>query len=154
MAYIACTEGGFTDRKLAKLFSVDQSQITLWKRKYPEFYTQIKKGKDEYNCMTAEKSMLKRIKGYKFKEITKEPVSPRDEEGKISGPPEMQVTKQVTKSIAPDVGAIAFFLKNRDPERWRDIKAVEIYGKDGGAIEIISQIPEPEETGSDDSDQD
>ncbi len=37
MAYVACSEGGFTDKKLAKLFGVCESTINTWKREYPEF---------------------------------------------------------------------------------------------------------------------
>lgn len=41
------------------------------------------------------------------------------------------VTKRVTKQVAPDTGAIAFWLKNRKPDVWRDKQEVEHTGKDG-----------------------
>uniref|UniRef100_UPI0035DEBFDA HNH endonuclease n=1 Tax=Enterococcus avium TaxID=33945 RepID=UPI0035DEBFDA len=41
---------------------------------------------------------------------------------------ELVVTKEVTKQVAPDTGAIAFWLKNRKPDVWRDKKETEISG--------------------------
>lgn len=38
------------------------------------------------------------------------------------------VTKEVTKQVAPDTGAAAFWLKNRKPETWRDKKETELSG--------------------------
>lgn len=38
------------------------------------------------------------------------------------------VTKRVTKQVAPDTGAAAFWLKNRKPETWRDKKETELSG--------------------------
>lgn len=126
MAYIACSEGGFTDVKLAKLFKVDKSTITNWKRTHPKFFAQIVKGKDEYNIATAETSLMKRAKGYKYKETTKEPGFVKDDKGKLildkNGNPQIKmfVSKVVSKEVAPDPGTLRFFLKNRDPERWPD----------------------------------
>nr|DAV18236.1 MAG TPA: terminase small subunit [Caudoviricetes sp.] len=40
-------------------------------------------------------------------------------------------TKKVTKHVAPDTGAAAFWLKNRKPNVWRDKQEVEHTGKDG-----------------------
>lgn len=36
--------------------------------------------------------------------------------------------------------AIIFGLKNRASESWRDVKATEITGKDGGAIETVGKV--------------
>ena len=48
--------------------------------------------------------------GYSFTEITRTP----NKDGK------MEITKKVTKKIVPDVTAQIFWLKNRQPDRWRD----------------------------------
>ena len=37
----------------------------------------------------------------------------------------MQVTKKVTKQVAPDTTAQIFWLKNRKPDKWRDKPAYE-----------------------------
>ena len=126
-AYIACVEGGFTDLKLARLFDVDKATVNRWKKKHPGFCDSLKKGKDEFNIQVAEASLLKRLKGFSFIEVTKE----ADKTGN------MVPVKQVRKHVAPDTTALIFFLKNRDPERWRDKREFE------GSItveDVINQI--------------
>lgn len=117
MAYVACYEGGFTVPKLAKLFSVVSATINSWMREFPSFLESINKGRDEYDSASAEESLKKRICGYEFKETTEEPTEIIQD-----GEPVMVMTKTkvVTKSIPPDPTSIIFFLKNRQPGRWRD----------------------------------
>ena len=123
-AEVACREGGFTDVKLAKLFDVSRATINLWKKAHSEFIDSIKKGKDDFDSMKVENSLLKRALGYKFIEVTREPGGDK-ETGKIK----MQVTKQVTKHVSPDTTAQIFFLKNRQPGRWRDVKDIKHSGE-------------------------
>lgn len=47
------------------------------------------------------------------------------------GDGKLVVTKRVTKQVAPDTGAIAFWLKNRKPDVWRDKKETELSGSVG-----------------------
>ena len=68
MAKVACEEGGFTDKKLAKLFGCSTATIHAWKKEFPKFLSSIVKGKNEFDCMKGEKSLLKRAQGYKFTE--------------------------------------------------------------------------------------
>ena len=124
MACVACVEGGFTDKKLGKLFKVSEQTINAWKNKHPKFLESIKKGKDEFNVMLAENSLLKRIKGFSYTEVTKEPSIFKDAAGKLVGT-ELKITKKVTKKIIPDPTSIIFFLKNRNRERWPDKQRLE-----------------------------
>lgn len=119
-AYVACKEGGFTDLKLSRLFGVSKSTINRWKHDHPTFWDSIRKGKDEFNVATAENCLLKRLKGFSYKETTKE----------VDGvTKELETTKVVTKQVVPDTTALIFFLKNRDPERWRDKQEVQHSGE-------------------------
>ncbi|MBC2712877.1 MAG: hypothetical protein HGJ94_18365 [Desulfosarcina sp.] len=155
MAFVACSEGGLTDVKLSNLFDVSKSTITRWKNEFPEFWASIKRGKDIFDCATAETCLLKRIKGYRYSEVTREPVPVYkdtpvldedgiqflDEDGnpvtkKVVVGVELAITKKVSKSVAPDVKAITFFLTNRNPDRWKMIKHVELTGKEGGPIGV------------------
>jgi len=124
-AYVACLDGGFTDAKLAKLFDIDNATLNRWKRRYPEFCASIQKGKDEFNCVVAENSLIKRVKGFSYNETTKEYFG-LDENMK----PIIRETKKVRKHIPPDPHSIKFFLKNRDPVRWPDREVVEVEGLD------------------------
>lgn len=134
MAYIACLEGGFTDRKLAKLFNVAVDTITNWKHAHPEFFAQIVKGKDLYDVRLIENSLKIRAVGYSYNETTKEPqvqtgennLPLLDENGKIIT--KMVTTKVVRKRVHADTRAIQFHLKNRSPERWPDKHDVKVSG--------------------------
>ena len=127
MARVACEEGGFTDLKLAKLFNVSKATINNWKKDFPKFLDSIKLGKDTWDCLIAEKSLLKRVMGFRYTETTREPAS----EGLT-----LAVTKKVSKIIAPDVKACDIWLCNRNPERWRKLKHVELAGKGGGDLVV------------------
>lgn len=115
-AFIACSEGGFTDPKLAKLFKVVRATIKTWKKDHPEFLAAVRDGKDIWDTQIAENSILKRISGYKYNEITKEV---NEETGKI------ETSKIVRKEVAGDVKAQIFWLRNRNRERWPDIRLSE-----------------------------
>lgn len=120
IAYEVCKASGAINPKLAKIFKVTPSTISLWMKKYPEFSGAIKAGKDEFNLATAENCLFKRLRGYRYKETTKENVV-----NPITKELELTVTKVVTKEVPPSDTALIFFLKNRDPERWRDKQNVE-----------------------------
>lgn len=134
-AYVACKEAPFTDVKLAKLFNVSKATIANWKNEHPEFLESIKKGKDEWDCLTAEKCLLKRVTGYRYTETTRElnPLSKDKDQAK------MIITKKISKHVSPDVKACDIWLCNRHPERWRKLKHVELTGKDGDPliVEVI-----------------
>ena len=150
-AYVACKEGGFTDIKLAALFNVSKSLINNWKKDHPKFYDALKRGKDEYDCEKVETSLLKRAKGFRYTETTRELqqvlsqpdpvyVQPKDGSALTSYQPEsvatseMVVTKTVSKVHSPDTKAAEFWLCNRNPDRWKKLKHVELTGKGGSNL--------------------
>ncbi|MFP4086398.1 MAG: hypothetical protein ACLFUL_06350 [Desulfobacteraceae bacterium] len=118
-AKIACEEGGFTDHKLARLFGVCRSTIANWKKDHPEFKEAVQEGKDAFDSAVAENSLLKRVKGFRYTEVTREP-------GGKEG--DMVVTKKVSKMVAPDTKAILAFLYNRNRERWSNRQDLAVSG--------------------------
>jgi hypothetical protein len=114
-AYELCLLG-YTDKELAGFFDTSEVTLNAWKKKYPEFLKSLREGKDVADGKVA-KSFYKRALGYKYDEITKEP----DKE-------KLKVTKVITKEQAPDAGAALSWLKNRQPDKWRDKKDVEHHG--------------------------
>ena len=70
IAYVSCRDGGLTDPSLAAMFKVDRSCINAWKHEHPSFKKALIKGKDEHDCLLAEKFLLKRVKGFKYTETT------------------------------------------------------------------------------------
>lgn len=132
-----CREQGYTDKNLAAHFKVSKATINNWKNEFLGFLDSLKKGKDEFDSQVVEQSLLKRALGYSYDETTREPaildkgeVKKRDisegeniEEAVESS---LVITKIVTKQVAPDVTAQIFWLKNRRPGRWSDLKEVKI----------------------------
>ena len=90
----------------------------------------MRRGKDSHDVDIAEGRLKKRVKGYRYTEVTKEP----DKHGN------MVVVKKVTKTIMPDLGAIKFHLTNRQPRRWKNLQNSQVSGPDGGPVEV-KEIP-------------
>lgn len=135
----AIAMSGMTDRQLARLFGVDGSTLTRWRKEHPEFAEACRKGRDAYDSCEVEAALLKRAKGYKVVEVTKEPVLvvvPGEGAPRLVGP-ELRVTKAVTKHVAPDTGAARYWLANRDPERWRDRQEV----RHTGEVDVRHTLP-------------
>lgn len=117
---------GFTDKQLAVFFGVNESTINRWKDKYPEFCKSIKSGKVIADTQVVE-SLFNRATGIEVTEV-----EVRDD-GK-------KKVKRVTKRlIPPDTTAQIFWLKNRQPELWRDKPTVENSVQEAVPVQIVVQ---------------
>ncbi|WP_367450280.1 helix-turn-helix domain-containing protein [Snodgrassella alvi] len=117
---------GFTDKQLAVFFDVNESTINRWKQKYPEFCKSIKSGKVVADAQVTE-SLFNRATGIEVTEV-----EVRDD-GK-------KKVKRVTKRpIPPDTTAQIFWLKNRQPELWRDKPTVENSAQEAVPVQIVVQ---------------
>lgn len=110
---------GATDVAIADFFDVAVSTIYEWRTKYPEFTEATKKGKAGAD-MDVVASLYKKAIGSRHTETKKE-----YDDGS-SEPIAVTVT---TKVVPPDTTAIIFWLKNRNPNSWRDKKEIEIDDK-------------------------
>jgi hypothetical protein len=99
-AYDYCAVFGASDKQLAEYFKVTESTLNLWKLQHPEFSESLKRGKDEFDTQNVEKSLLKRAMGYT-----------------LDG-----------KHYPADTTACIFWLKNRQPDKWRDKQELEHSG--------------------------
>jgi DNA-binding XRE family transcriptional regulator len=134
-AYNYCLLGA-TDEDLAKFFEVAESTINNWKKSNPSFLESIKRGK-EFADVEVVKSLFKRAVGYNYKEVTSIKIDKGN--GKVDDVDEeildedyipdagngFTKLKVVTKEIVPDTTAQIFWLKNRQPKRWRDKQEVD-----------------------------
>ena len=147
LAYEFCAEYGLTDKKLAKFFMVDVSNLQEWKKLYPEFRDSIRAGKDDYDSEAIEKSLRRRSIGFRYTETTKElsPTTELTELGnEVPGPSKLITTKTVRKFIPPDTKAIEFWLRNRKSMRWQDRQQIDIGGALGINVNEMSPEYKPE----------
>lgn len=126
---------GLTDLEMASVLEIDKSTFNNWKHDFPEFLDSVKKGKDAADGQVVEK-LHKRAMGYDYEEVKKE-------KGK-SGEYEVDKTTTTKKHIPPDVGAIAFWLKNRRGKQWNDRIPKDDGGDDKPILENGSKLPEDE----------
>lgn len=125
-ARIACEmcKRGATNADLADAFGVTISTIYLWQSTHQDFSDAIKAGKDLVDDYV-ERSLYLQAVGYSHDEDDIRVV-----DGQI-------VITPTRKQIPPNPTAAIFWLKNRRPDRWRDIKAVEMSGQGGAPIQFI-----------------
>lgn len=114
---------GATDVQMAGFFGVTEQTLNNWKRKHPRFFESIKRGKAEADAVIAS-SLFHRAKGF-----TCPDVHISTHEGQV-------IKTELVKYYPPDTTAGIFWLKNRQPELWRDKASLEHTGKDGGPVVI------------------
>ena len=102
---------------------INVATLYEWQERFPEFADAIKKGKRVIDEQVAN-SLLKRAMGYQYEEET----WGKNQEG------QMVLIKRIVKLQARDVTAQIFWLKNREPKRWRE--RVEIKNEHEGTIKV------------------
>jgi len=105
---------GFIDEEIADFFGIAVSTLNLWKGKHPEFMESLKDGK-RFCDREVEESLYNRALGGEYEEVKKE-----EENGAVT-----KVTTTYKRSLG-DTTAQIFWLKNRQPERWREKSHQEI----------------------------
>lgn len=104
---------GLSDEQIAKNLGIGTRTYYEYLEKYPQFSQAIKRGKKPVD-IEIENALFKRAKGYTVEEVHTEYINDGSENPKI------KTQKRVKKEIAPDTGAIVFWLTNRVPHRWQN----------------------------------
>ena len=104
---------GATDADLAELFNVSEVTINAWKKKHPDFLKSLKKGKMEADAKVVEALYL-RATGYDAPTVKL-----FNQNGKI-------IEHKFFQHYPPDVTAQIFWLKNRQPQQFRDKPEVAV----------------------------
>ena len=110
-------DDGATDKDLAAHFKVTSRTILRWRAAHSDFAAVIKIGKEKADARV-ERCLYQLATGYQIKAT------------KIFCSKDGAVTKvPYIEEVAPDTTACIFWLKNRKPAEWRDLKAIEHSGK-------------------------
>jgi transposase-like protein len=122
-------EQGKTNEEIAESLGISTPTLWVWAKKYPEFLSALKEGKDQAD-KGAIKTLYQRAMGWKIteKKVIQNP----------DGSKRMEITE---KEIPPDTTALIFWLKNRRPQEWRDKHEQEITGKDGTPLPVPTIPP-------------
>jgi hypothetical protein len=129
-AFVACAKLGAREAEVAELLDVSLKTIREWKMKYPSFNEAIVKGKDIYDNETVEKTLLQRAIGFEYDEVTTEEIVLHRKSGNNNNIklPAKKV-KITTKYLPGEISAIFFWLQNRMPDRWKNVKYMHLTGK-------------------------
>ena len=121
----AC-QAGFTDQELADLFGVSVRTINTWKAQHVDFLQALKAGKTEADDRV-ERALYHRAVGYSH-EVEKPMVIDKD----------VRIVTY-TERMPPDTTACIFWLKNRNPEEWRDKMVQEMQWASKKPSEIMNE---------------
>jgi len=115
LAYKLCLLG-HTDEELAQFFEIATSTLYEWKLAYPEFSEALKKGKEVADGEVVA-SLYHRALGYSHPDVDIKVI-----DGCI-------VETPLVKHYPPDATSAIFWLKNRQPKKWRDKQVQEHEGE-------------------------
>jgi hypothetical protein len=115
---------GATDKRIANFFEISTGTLDKWKKKYPQFISSIKEGREIADAKVAD-SLYNRALGYSHKTSKVVIVNK-----------EVRVVDYVER-FPPDSTAAIFWLKNRDKDNWREKHEHAI----SGDLRIIEDEP-------------
>lgn len=115
---------GATDQEIADFFGVHVATLFRWKDAHQDFRDALKEAKAEADARV-EESLFQRAIGYSHEAV--KIFMPAGAAEPVHAP--------YREKYPPDTTAAIFWLKNRQPERWRDVARHEMTGKDGGPIQ-------------------
>lgn len=122
----AWARDGLIDEQIASKMGINIATLYAWKNKYNDIFEALKKGKEIVD-VAVENALLKRALGYGFEEVT---------EVREAGV--LVQRKVVKKHMAPDTTAQIFWLKNRRPDLWRDVKKIDMAANVNNPFDGIS----------------
>lgn len=108
---------GMTMAEIAEHLGIHHNTLTRWRNRYPEVGVALKHGKAEADAKV-EESLYRRACGITVKEVRKTINKTKDAMGHVTGQTER--IEEFTKELPPDTTAMIYWLKNRQPDKWRD----------------------------------
>ena len=121
---------GWTDAQMSELIGITEQTFNNWKLKNVKFFESLKDWKAEADH-SVERSLYERACGFQC---------PED---KIFNDNGTALIVPTIKHYPPDTTAIIFWLKNRQPNKWRDKKEHGFTGEDGKDLTWRVEIVDP-----------
>lgn len=117
---------GQTDAEMAAFFGVSEATLHRWKHAHKDFCESIKEGKADADAKVAA-ALFQRALGYSHPD------------SHISNYQGVVIVTPITKHYPPDTGAAFIWLKNRQPDKWRDRVEtdVNVSGEGVGALAAL-----------------
>jgi transcriptional regulator with XRE-family HTH domain len=146
---------GLTGEQIAAELGVSRSTLNLWAKLHAELSDALKEGRAHADALV-EDSLYQRATGYDYnntevRQVTTEEERPADKDddsraARLGGTQKVSRTVRTVKTIKyhcpPDVVACIFWLKNRQPARWRD-RPAEV--SDGKATVRARRVTRPQQ---------
>jgi len=123
---------GAIDEDIADFFNIKKSTLNNWKKRHPKFMASITRGKIDADANVA-KSLYESATGFKCKKDLVFKVKAGKGKEKLE---KMTIEEQ----MPPDYRSISFWLRNRQPDKFREKVDVEHAGE-VEIIRIIDDIP-------------
>jgi hypothetical protein len=98
---------GSSDKQMASFFGVCEKTFNTWKQNHPKFLQSMQDGKEKADGEVADR-LYQRAKGYFHPEVELHVI-----DGKVH-------QTNLIKHYPPDTAAASLWLRNRQPEKWRD----------------------------------
>ena len=111
---------GKTHDEIAEILGINRATFYRWKEKHQEFCDAINEGREATDAIV-EDSLYKRAIGGKVKETRK--IMTKDEKDGVERKHSEII--EVEREVLPDTAAAIFWLKNRQPDKWRDKREYE-----------------------------
>ncbi|MEI8032995.1 MAG: hypothetical protein WCH05_06600 [Chlorobiaceae bacterium] len=124
---IADCRDGADNKGLAERLGCGLTTIATLVREYPQFKALVDGGKEVADKKVSS-ALFKRALGYEYEESSTKVTVGRDGVGQTT------FVEKTKRQMAPDTTACIFWLKNRQPQLWRDVKGMELSDKDGKAL--------------------
>jgi hypothetical protein len=109
----AAARFGAIEDEIADELKISPGTLDNFKKKYPEFLSALKAGKEASDAQV-ERALYQRAIGYSHPAV--KAFMTRD--GKI-------VEHKYVEHYPPDPASMCFWLKNRRPDRWRDVQRID-----------------------------
>ena len=107
---------GLSDEQIATNIGITTTTLYDWKKKYADFSEALKKGK-EVSDFEVENALFKSAKGYEYEE--------RKEVQEVVDGVMRKKVEITRKHVPPNATSAIFWLKNRKPDEWRDVKQID-----------------------------